>query len=246
MATARLHSEPRFLHAGDRALTVELGNVIDPAVNDLVVTLDDRIRAAAIPGVEETIPTYRSLQVVYDPLVIRAARLIPLLRALVPERAEPPRDRRRWRVPVCYGGEHGMDLDFVAETHAITTDEVIALHSSAEYRVYMIGFAPGFAYLGGLPEPLHTPRRQNPRTLTPASSISIGGIQAAVSSMPVPSGWHMLGRTPVRTFDSRRKAPFLMKTGDLVRFFAIDAPTFDRLDALADRGETVADSESVA
>ncbi|MBT3358132.1 MAG: 5-oxoprolinase subunit PxpB [Rhodospirillales bacterium] len=238
------HPEPRLLQAGDGALTVEISDAIDPDVNDMVVAIDNHIAEATIDGVIETIPTYRSIQVVYDPMIVRSAPLVERLKQLIPDHFEAPSERRHWRFPVCYGGDHGMDLDFVAETHAITTDEVIDLHSGAEYRVYMIGFAPGFSYLGGLAEALHTPRRQNPRTVTPASSVSIGGVQAAISSVPVPSGWHMLGRTPARTFDRRRDQAFLLQTGDLVKFFPIKAGEFDRLDKLAEKGELIAECET--
>ncbi|MBL6946431.1 MAG: 5-oxoprolinase subunit PxpB [Rhodospirillales bacterium] len=239
-----LYPEPRFLQAGDGALTIEISDAIDPGINDMVVAIDNRIVEAEITGVIETIPTYRSVQVVYDPMLIRAAPLIKRLKLLIPENFEAPSERRHWRFPVCYGGDYGMDLEFVAETHGVTTQDVIDLHSGAEYRVYMIGFAPGFSYLGGLPEVLHTPRRQNPRTLTPASSVSIGGVQAAISTVPVPSGWHMLGRTPARIFDRGRDQPFLLRTGDLVKFLPIDASEFERLDKLAEKGEIIAECET--
>jgi KipI family sensor histidine kinase inhibitor len=138
-----------------------------------------------------------------------------------------------------------MDLEFVAAAHNLTVDDVIRIHSGAEYRVYMIGFSPGFAYLGGLPEVLHTPRRDNPRTLTPARSISLGGIQAAISTVPAPSGWHMLGQTPVRTFDLHRREPFLLQTGDRVRFRPISQDAYKRLDAEAEKGDIVAECEAI-
>jgi KipI family sensor histidine kinase inhibitor len=239
------YPEPRFLQAGDRALTVEIANAIDPEVSDRVAAIDRAIAAAGIEGVVETIPTYRSLLVVYDPARIRARALVDRLGEVIPRAASAPAGRRRWHFPVCYGGDHGVDLDFVAGAHEITPEEVVTLHSGAEYRVYMIGFAPGFSYLGGLPEGLRTPRRENPRTLTPANSISIGGVQAAIFSIPMPSGWHLLGRTPARPFDPRREQPFLLKTGDHVRFRPIDADEFARLEALAEAGEIVAESEPV-
>lgn len=230
----------RILAAGDGALVVEFGDVIDPAVNDRVLALDARVADAEIRGVVETIPTYRSLQVVYDPLVVAARDLVPRLHKLAEKRGRAARKASQWTVPVCYGGDFGEDLAWVAETHGMTPDEVIALHSEGTYRVYMIGFTPGFAYLGGLPEALHTPRRENPRTRVPAGSIAIGGQQAAVFSVEAPSGWHMLGRTPVRTFDLRREPPFLIAPGDIVRFAAIDAAGFEALAARAEAGEAVA------
>lgn len=239
-------SAPRFLPAGDGAVVVEFGSGVDAAVNDRVMALDAAVAAAAIGGVIETVPTYRSLQVVYDPLAIRAKDLVPRLQILVSGADRTRRARREWSVPVCYGQEYGEDLDWMAKTHGISTEEVVHLHTGSVYRVYMIGFMPGFAYLGGLPEQLHTPRRQDPRTRVPAGSIAIGGEQTAVFSIAAPSGWHMLGRTPARGFDLRREAPFLIDAGDLVRFHRITTAEFDRLDALAEKGETVTEFTEAA
>lgn len=239
------YATPRFLPAGDGAVTIEIANAIDPAINDMIVTIDRRIGEAAIDGVIETIPTYRSIQVVYDPLVIRFAQLVPRLSTLIPSEFEAPSERTLWRIPVNYGGENGIDLDYVASIHDLTTQEVIDRHAAAEYRVYMIGFMPGLVYLGGLDEVLHTPRRESPRTRTPGRSVAIGGIQAAIFSIAAPSGWHLLGRTPVKPFDPRRENPFLMGAGDLVLFHPIDRSEFDRLDRLAQKGEIVAECESI-
>ncbi len=240
-----LYRQPRFLHAGDSALTVELGNAVDVCVNEAVVALEQNISEAAIEGVLETIPTYRSLQVIYDPARIRCRELIACLSGILPRSGQGVVTSRRWVIPVCYGGEHGMDLEFVAGVHNLTTNEVIRIHSEAEYRVYMIGFAPGFAYLGGLPEALHTPRRDNPRTLTPARSVSLGGIQAAISTMPVPSGWHMLGQTPVRTYDLSHRQPFLLQTGDRIRFEPISHKEYQRLDTMAEAGDIITECEVI-
>jgi KipI family sensor histidine kinase inhibitor len=147
---------------------------------------------------------------------------------------------------VTYGEGLGEDLDHVAALHGLTIDEVIRHHSQAEYRVYMIGFAPGFAYLGGLPDLLHTPRRIDPRQRTPAGSISIGGVQAAISSVEGPSGWHLLGRTPLRTFDLAREDPFLLKPGDRVRFQPITQAEFLRLKAMSESGAVTAEWEAAS
>lgn len=235
-----------ILQAGDQALVVEFGDAIDARLNRLVQALDRRIADAAIEGVIECVPTYRSLMIVYDPLRVGSAALRKRIKKLVPKSAEAETAARRWTIPVAYGGAHGLDLEEVARSHGLTTDEVIALHSGAEYRVYMIGFSPGLAYLGGLPEQLHTPRRSSPRLRVPASSVSIGGIQAAVFSVEIPSGWHLLGRTPERMFDLRRAQPFLLGAGDRVRFRPISPDEYDRLAARAERGEVVAQCEAAA
>jgi KipI family sensor histidine kinase inhibitor len=232
---------PRFLPAGDGGLVVELGNAIEERINGRVVALDRRIAAARIDGVLETVPTYRSVLVLYDPLRIRARQLAARVSELIAHDETAAAEPRRWVFPVAYGGEYGVDLDFVARTHDLTTEEVVRLHSQAEYRVYMIGFAPGFCYLGGLPPVLATPRRADPRPRTPAGSVSLGGIQAAIHSIEAPSGWHMLGRTAARLFDLRREPPFLLNVGDRVRFRAVAPRELERLDALAEKGEIVAE-----
>ncbi|BBK31826.1 KipI family sensor histidine kinase inhibitor [Stella humosa] len=225
------YDRPRFLPAGDAALTVELGDAVDAVVNRRVLEFDRRVRAAAIPGLLESVPTYRSLFVQYDPGLAAFAGLVEALGPLVPAE-DVPAEGRRWLFPVCYGGEFGADLEFVAETHGLTPEAVVDIHLSAEYRVYMIGFAPGFAYMGGLPAALHTPRRASPRLRIPANSVALGGIQAGITSIPVPSGWHLLGRTPAQMFDlGRGDDAFLLAAGDVVRFERIDAATFAALEA---------------
>ena len=237
----------RLLNAGDGGLVVEFGTVVDERLNRLVIALDARLRDAAVAGVIETVPTYRSLLVLFDPARADRVALAAALDALVADLRPGDEARaRRWTVPVAYGGALGMDLDHIAALHDLTTDEVVRRHAEGEYRVHMIGFAPGFAYLGGLPAILHTPRRTEPRQRTPAGSISIGGVQAAISSVEVPSGWHMLGRTPLRTFDLRRDTPFLLQPGDRIRFRPVSASEYARLTVLADGGAITADLDEAA
>ena len=232
---------PRILPSGDTALVVEFGRSIDPAVNRQVLNLDRSVTSEAIAGVAETVPTYRSLLVHYDPVRIGYAALSEKLLALAQLPVPAETAVRRWRVPVVYGGDYGVDLDDVARRHDISTAEVIAKHSGSEYRVAMIGFTPGFAYLSGLDPSIATPRRESPRNETPPGTISIGGVQACVQCLAAPSGWHLLGRTPVRTFHPHRDPVFLMEPGDAVSFHAIDAKDFDVLDRAAERGEIVAE-----
>ena len=155
-----------------------------------------------------------------------------LLSSLVAEDQTPEAggaQRRRWFVPVRFGGEHGEDLTAVAERAGLTPEEVVGLHCAAEYRVYMLGFSPGFAYLGGLPEALHQPRRENPRSVTPAGSFMQGGAQAALSPVAMPSGWHLIGKTPLRLFDPGRSQPFLLSPGDRVRLVSVTVSDYDRM-----------------
>ena len=216
----------RLLPAGDTALTAELGDTVDPRINARVLSLDRALAAAALPGVVETVPTYRSLQIHFDPDRLDMDALGRTIGEFIASLDDQPPPGRHWTVPVAYGGEHGIDLDATAERIGISTEELISLHRAGDYRVYMIGFQPGFAYLGGLDPRLHLPRRETPRLRTPAGTISIGGIQAAVASIEAPSGWHLLGRTPVRAFDPARKEPFLFAVGDRIRFERISADDF--------------------
>lgn len=234
----------RIRPAGESGLVVEFADRIDPAVSARVLELDRAVAAAAWPGVLETLPTYRTLFLRFDPLTCDADALAARLDALAAATRGDARPGRLWRVPVAYGGAHGEDLDHVAREKGMTTDEVVRLHSGTIYHVYMLGFVPGYAYLGGLDPRLHISRRVNPRLRTPAGMVAIGGQQAAVQSIAAPSGWHMLGRTPLRLFDMRRSDPFLIAPGERVTFAPIDAAAFDRLSALVEKGETILEPES--
>ena len=237
---------PRILPCGDAALAVEFGNIIDPKLNARVLALDARLNEAPIgnrfPGLVETVPTYRSLLVHYDPVATSFQNLSAELLRLAQDLPEEPGEGRLWRIPVVYGGPFGIDLEEVAERHGLTPSQVIDKHAAPIYRVYMIGFVPGYAYLGGLDPDLATPRRETPRLRTPAGTISIGGIQAVVASIEAPSGWHLLGRTPVRSFMLTRDPIFLLEAGDRVTFDPIDACRWEELDRAAEAGEPVAET----
>jgi KipI family sensor histidine kinase inhibitor len=232
---------PRLLPSGDSAITVEFSRHIDDAANRRVLALDRTLAHEAIAGVTETVPTYRSLLVHYDPQQIDFSALSDKLAALaeVPVPAIMP--GRRWRIPVSYGGEHGIDLEDVAKELNTSADDIVARHAGGNYRVAMIGFTPGWSYLSGLEDSLHMPRRQNPRLLTPAGTISIGGVQTGVQCLAGPSGWHLLGRTAVRTYQLHRDPIFLLEPGDYVTFSIVDAKTFAEQDRAAEAGEIVAE-----
>jgi 5-oxoprolinase (ATP-hydrolysing) subunit B len=235
-------SPPRLLPSGDSAITVEFSRAIDDAANRRVLALDRTLSREPIVGVTETVPTYRSLLVHYDPLQIDFDTLSGKLTTLAQLPVPPSTKARRWRIPVVYGDEHGIDLEDVAKTLKTTPDDIVARHIAGDYRVAMIGFTPGWSYLSGLEDSLQMPRRQNPRLLTPAGTISIGGVQTGVQCLAGPSGWHLLGQTAVRTYQLHRDPIFLLEPGDQITFSAVDAKTFAEQDRAAEAGEIVAES----
>ena len=232
---------PRLLPSGDSAITVEFSRNIDDVANRRVLALDRAMAAEPIMGVTETVPTYRSLLVHYDPVQVDFDTLGSQILAFAERPVPAAAKTRRWRIPVCYGGEHGIDLEDVAKTLNITPDEIVARHVAGDYRVAMIGFTPGWSYLSGLTDSLHMPRRQNPRLLTPAGTISIGGVQTGVQCLAGPSGWHLLGQTAVRTYQLHRDPTFLLEPGDRVTFAPVDTKTFAEQDRAAAAGEIVAE-----
>lgn len=232
---------PRLLPSGDSAITVEFSRNIDDVANQRVLALDRTLANEPVPGVTETVPTYRSLLVHYDLTLIDFDALSAKLASLAQLPVPPVARTRHWRIPVVYGGEHGIDLEEVAKTLNTTPDAIVARHVAGAYRVAMIGFTPGWSYLSGLEDGLHLPRRQNPRLLTPAGTISIGGVQTGVQCLAGPSGWHLLGRTAVRTYQLHRDPIFLLEPGDAVTFCAVDAKTFAEQDRAAEAGEIVAE-----
>ena len=232
---------PRLLPSGDSAITVEFSRTIDDAANQRVLALDRAMANAPVDGVTETVPTYRSLLVHYDPVRTSfdalGEQILTLAKLPVPATTK----NRRWRIPVVYGGEHGVDLEDVAKTLKTTPDDIVARHVAGDYRVAMIGFTPGWSYLSGLSDSLQMPRRQNPRLLTPAGTVSIGGIQTGVQCLAGPSGWHLLGQTAVRTYQLHREPIFLLEPGDHVTFAPVDTRTFAEQDRAAAAGEIVAE-----
>ena len=227
---ASLFKKARFRTAGDRGLLVEYGDVIDPEVNNKVRSMALVMEDNPPEGVTEIIPTYRSLLIIYDPSITHPAKLQKTLAALEARLDEikipPP---RTVEIPVCYGGEFGPDIDMVADTHNLTVAQVIDLHCEPEYLIYMVGFTPGFPFLGGLSEKLHTPRLETPRTLVPEGSVGIANNQTGIYPVASPGGWQLIGRTPVKLFAPRRQDPFLYQAGDRIKFNPISVEEYTRL-----------------
>jgi KipI family sensor histidine kinase inhibitor len=218
---------------GDRALVVILGQGIDPGVNDKVHKLASMLRSRRLPGVHDLVPAYATVTVHYDPAAWSGGKGPPyealsreILRIWKSAGAAPSPQPRLVEIPVCYGGSFGPDLAEVAALCALSEEEVIARHTAATYRVYMIGFSPGFAYLGGLDATIAAPRRATPRTLVPAGSVGIAGMQTGIYPLASPGGWQIIGRTPERLFLPTQEPPCLLAPGDRLRFVSIADGTF--------------------
>jgi len=220
---------PRFLPAGETALVVEFGQVIDPFIHDHVLALDAVLAADPPQGVIELVPTYRSLLIHFDPRHVTTEELIARLEALPALQPMAREKGRLWRIPVCYDAALAEDLEDVARQVGLTASEVAALHAGARYRVYMYGFAPGFTFLGGLPEKLGISRRPTPRPPAPPGSLLIAGGQGLISTIAMPTGWYVVGQTPVKMFDPKREPPFFVEAGDEIAFEPIERAEFEAM-----------------
>lgn len=221
---------PRFLLAGDLGLLVEFGDKIDPEINRKVREIFLTLEKVPIRGVTEAVPTYRSILLFYDPLEASPERLREEILRIEKRREEvtvPPPETVE--IPVLYGGEYGPDLEFVAKHNGLSEKEVIEIHTSGAYLIYMLGFTPGFPFLGGLSERLFTPRRDTPRTSVPAGSVGIANNQTGIYPIDSPGGWQIIGRTPVKLYDPRRENPILLKAGNLLRFKKITEEEYRRM-----------------
>ena len=216
---------PRVVPAGDSAILIELGSEVDPEISSMVFALTDLIKVAGLNSDLEVLPTYRSVLVYYDPLVCSYAEMFDAVNGAVEGLVEPINVNSSLKIveiPVVYGGDDGPDLHFVADHAGITEDAVIELHSRTDYRVYMLGFSPGFPYLGGLDERIAAPRLKTPRVLVPAGSVGIAESQTGVYPNAGPGGWRIIGRTSVTLFDVNSSTPSLITPATKVRFIPVD------------------------
>lgn len=241
MATTKV----RFLPAGDTALVVEFGEDIDRAVSDRVLALGARLRGAGLHGVVEVVATFRSLMVHYDPVRTGNAQLAGAIRDLLHDSRAAGREARLWRIPACYEGSHAPDLDDVARRSGLSTGEVVKLHSQTRYHVYMIGFLPGYPYMGDLPGPLRLPRRTDPRVRVPPGSVAIALTMTGIYPVESPGGWHLIAGTPVRLFDAARAQPALISPGDAVQFEPVSGAEHDRLRRRIEAGDWQVPCESM-
>ncbi|WP_340400254.1 5-oxoprolinase subunit PxpB [Paenibacillus sp. FSL H8-0079] len=204
---------------GETAVIIDCGDHLSEAVQRRVMSVCDLLEKRTLPAMIEWVPSYTSVTLFYDPFISSYPELCLILLQQLNQMKESVQNKPRTvTIPVCYGGEWGPDLDYVASEHGLTTEEVIAIHTSGDYLVHMIGFAPGFPYLGGLSERIATPRRATPRLRVEAGTVGIGGKQTGIYPVDTPGGWQCIGRTPLRLFRPDENVPSLLAAGDRVRF----------------------------
>ena len=229
--------DTKILTAGDSSVLIQFGNTIDPEINYRISATVQMMREQHIVGVTDIIPAFCSLLINYDPRVISYEEMRTRMEKILSvEIAAGARKKKVFEIPVCYGGEFGPDLATIAEHAGLSEQEVIDIHTSTDYLIYMLGFLPGFTYLGGLDERIHTPRLANPRIRIPAGSVGIGGSQTGIYPMDSPGGWQLMGLTPVKTYDPDREVPILVEAGDYIRFVPVDRAEYDRIKTEVEQG----------
>jgi inhibitor of KinA len=236
-------AKPRFLPAGESALAVEFGAAIDPKIHDCVLALDAAIQRADFAGVTETVPTYRSLMIHFDPRKLTLEALIDAVAKLRYESIPRRLRQQRWHMPACYDPPYSEDIAEAAALLGLPQERVVSLHLGSLFRVFMYGFAPGYTFLGGLPPELALPRRAVPRAPALEGSLLIAGGQALIASCAMPTGWYAIGRTPIKMFDPRRTPIVLANIGDEIRFERVGPAAFGVLWREAEAGELVAKAE---
>ncbi|MDF2948472.1 MAG: pxpB [Sedimentibacter sp.] len=227
----------KYLISGDCALNMEFGSNISEEVNKKIRAMALSIEVKALHGIVEMVPTYRSLMIHYDPLKVDFYELVNTLKKIeqnldnivlpAPEVIE---------IPTLYGGDCGPDLENVASYNNITVEEVVEIHASKEYLIYMLGFTPGFPYLGGMDTRIATPRLQTPRSRIPGGSVGIAGEQTGIYPVSSPGGWQLIGRTPIKLFDPHRKNPILLKSGNYIKFKSINEEEYKKIENELDNG----------
>lgn len=233
-----MQNKIRIRTAGDAAILIEFGKEISPEINQKVTMVVETIREQHIEGIVDIIPAFCSLLVNYDPRVHSYDEMKKYMEYILKmDFKADSKPKKIYEIPVCYGGEFGPDIANIAAHAGLTEEEVIEIHTSRDYLIYMLGFLPGFCYLGGLDERIHTPRLPNPRLKIAAGSVGIGGSQTGIYPMDSPGGWQLMGLTPVKTYDPGRKEPILVHAGDYIRFVRINEAEFQRIKELVDKGE---------
>lgn len=229
------NTDVSFRIYGESGLLMEFGEAISPEINAQVRSVLDSLDSDPLPGIIEVTPAYRSLLIIYDPsqIGLDSLRTMLLQRADQLSGGDLPTPEVT-EIPVCYGGDYGPDIQAVSAHNALSVADVIQIHTAPTYPIYMIGFTPGFPFLGGLSERLHTPRLKSPRTRVPAGAVGIANSQTGIYPIESPGGWQLIGQTPLKLFDNRRSDPFLLRAGDSLKFKAISPEEFSQYQVKGD------------
>lgn len=225
-----MYDKIKFLTAGDSAIVMEFGDTIEKEINARIAAVVENLKNKKIDGILDILPTYRSILINYDPVKISYGEMMDILKGLSKTDSNKQSDEVRLiEIPTLYGGEYGPDIDFVAENAKMSKEEVIKIHSGTDYLVYMMGFIPGFTYLGGLDERIATPRLKSPRLKIDPGSVGIAGSQTGMYPLESPGGWQLIGRTPLKLFDDTKEPPVFIQAGDYIRYVPIDQKEYDRI-----------------
>ena len=228
----------KFLNCGETALTVQFSDEISEEINRRIRFVSSAVSSGKIKGVKECVPTFVSLTVYYDPFLISLKKLKSKIEEINSRYVGEEGEKKRvFIIPVCYEGEFAPDLKDVAEHAGMSEDEVIRIHTGTDYLIYMLGFLPGFPYLGGLDERIHTPRLSSPRTRIPAGAVGIGGEQTGIYPLASPGGWRLIGQTPIKPYDPERAEPILYKAGDYIRFKPVSRKEYDEILSSVEAGK---------
>lgn len=225
-----MYDKIKFLTAGDSAIVMEFGDTIEKEINARIAAVVENLKNKKIDGILDILPTYRSILINYDPVKISYGEMMDILKGLSKADSNKQSDEVRLiEIPTLYGGEYGPDIDFVAENAKMSKEEVIKIHSGTDYLVYMMGFIPGFTYLGGLDERIATPRLKSPRLKIDPGSVGIAGSQTGMYPLESPGGWQLIGRTPLKLFDDTKEPPVFIQAGDYIRYVPIDQKEYDKI-----------------
>lgn len=239
LGLAEMNTEyPRILPTGERALTVEFGDEIDEHINARLMGFSKHLSSLKIKGIEEMVPSFRAVMIHYNPVILSYSQMVSLIEdALKGNFEEVSGKKTVVRIPVCYGGEYGPDLGYVAEHAGLSEEEVISIHSSKPYLIYMLGFMPGFPYLGGLDERIHTPRLSSPRLKLEAGSVGIAAGQTGLYPMESPGGWQIIGLTPVKCYNPDKPKAIPYEAGDYIQFYPITPQEYESIKETDERGD---------
>lgn len=226
-----MYDKIKFLTAGDSAIVMEFGNTIEKEINAKIFAVVENLKEKKIDGILDILPTYRSILINYDPVKISYGEMVEILNGLGKSNKDNKSDEVRLiEIPTLYGREYGPDIEFVAENANLSVDEVIKIHSGTDYLVYMMGFMPGFTYLGGLDERIVTPRLKSPRLKIEPGSVGIAANQTGMYPLESPGGWQLIGRTPLKLYDDTKEPPVFIQAGDYIRYVPITKEEYDKIE----------------